>query len=244
MTRKDLETVRVLTETDLMAMVVPREPTRKPPVSEPVEGTDRIKPDAPAPSGSADAFLRQAARYPGRNQKELFSLVPIDAGSTQNTVIKELLNRYGFIRRERCGRSWQVYVTDAGRAYLAKEPCRLRGVGGERHRRCVEAMVWKLRRLGYTRVEVECSVGPRGKRVDIVAYGTSRVGVEVGISSVDQEIRNLRLDLESGVLDKVLMVSPDAAFIARVRERACEDPSLAGLLSRVDFFVLDEKEVE
>ena len=242
MTTESKEPVRVPSPEELMATVMPRSDAVKVSKPEPVKTGPAAKPDKPVLSRKAEDFLLQVSKTPGRNQKELFTALGIDSGATQTRVIHALDFRYGFISRERRGRSYAVRVTEAGRAYLAEAPVGRKGVGGRRHKRCVAAMVRAFRRAGYTKVSVECEVGSKGKRVDIVAIGERRVGVEVGISSVEQEIRNLTLDLQSGALDEVLMVSPNRAFVAEVRRRAQKDPYLRDRLDRVNFFALDIEE--
>lgn len=135
--------------------------------------------------------MRLAARSPGRSQKDLFEALGESSGSRQKAVVDEVLFRHAFIRRERRGRSWLVSVTEAGYAYLGLEAPKGRGVGGSLHQRLVERVAADFRRNGFDCVRIECPVGPMAKRVDVVAIGPRRVGIEVGISSADQEVRNL-----------------------------------------------------
>ena len=61
------------------------------------------------------------------------------------------------------------------------------------------------------------------------------------MTSAKQEITNLRADLRSGVLDLVLVASPDAALLRRVRSRVARDPYLAARMGRIRFYVLNEE---
>lgn len=244
MTEPSPKPVKVPTPSELASSVVPRPKftTRPEPIVAKPEG--KHAPKATRLSPESHAVLRFVARNPGKNQKETFAALGLYSGSTQTRIMHQLHDRYGFVRREREGRSYILHATPAGLAYLAEACEEFRGVGGDPHKRWAEWFRRDLLRRGYTDVRIECPVGPRGKRVDVLAQGRQRVAVEIGMSSADQEFRNLTLDLESGVLDRVLMVSPNPKLVAEVRRRAEKDPYLRGQLDKVRFLVLDSKELD
>ncbi len=124
---------------------------------------------------------------------------------------------------------------------LGLPPPKGEGVGGTSHVLAVKQMTTVLKRRGYE-VHIERQVGRSKKRVDIVAYGKDRIiGCEVGLSDVRQELKNLREDLEAGVLDLLLFVTTDKALLEKVKRLAAKDPVVSKHLHRVKFYLLDEE---
>ncbi len=121
--------------------------------------------------------------------------------------------------------------------YLQASGC---GTGGATHQ-------WLARRLATyfkargREVHVEFPVGPDRIRVDLLLLDRPRVAVEIALSSVAQELRNLRLDLASGSIDKVLVVSYDLSILSAINAGIEEDESLRGNRGRIILSLLGEE---
>ena len=189
----------------------------------------------------AERFLRHAAESHHRSLTlgERWTALGIASGSVQKRILNEL-HRHGLIRLERKGKVRYVHLYGRAYEYLGIPRPTSKGVGGTSHRIAVERMAAVLKERGYE-VHIEREVGTAKKRVDLVAYAKDRIlGVEVGLSDVRQEIKNLREDLETGVLDLVLFVSTDPTMLAKVKAAAGDCTDLRGQLHRIKFFLLDE----
>ncbi|MCC6486218.1 MAG: hypothetical protein IT364_01850 [Candidatus Hydrogenedentes bacterium] len=78
--------------------------------------------------------------------------------------------------------------------------------------------------------------------MDIVAYGKDLIlGCEVGISSTKQELANIVMDIETGVLDLLLFVTTDQIMLDKVRAAAMKDPVVSKQLHRIKFYLLGEE---
>lgn len=131
MTKTGEDCVHVFSQEELRAMVVPRRAKSMETSgvgSEPKRAVRSV--GKHGLSADAEAFLRLAARTPGRSQKELFEALGITSGSKRNAVVEEVLFRHAFVRRGRHGRSWLITLTEAGYDYLGMEAPKGRGVGG------------------------------------------------------------------------------------------------------------------
>jgi hypothetical protein len=195
-------------------------------------------------SREAEAFLRDAAAFihMGSSLEEHFTRAGITSGSVKKRVIQELVSR-GLIRLEHKGRSKQVHLYGTAWEYLGMEPPAGRGAGGSTHRHCIEHVARLFRARGYD-VRVECPVGPRKKRVDLLALGKKRIGIEIGLSSPAQELRNIEEDLASGVLDMVVFCALDETMLEDVRKRVAKHPKLERQLARIRFYLLDLEDGE
>ena len=229
--------VHVPTREELRACVVLRpKPAEAPPPEHLEAGAKGIR-----LSRDAERFLREAALHgEGASCLEtLWEAVGIASGAVKKRVLSELRGA-GFIRLERKGGAKAVYLYTAGWDYVGLKPPAGRGRGGSVHRYWVERLAGLFKRKGYE-VLVEFEIGAARKRVDLVALSKRRVGIEVALTSPSQEVVNVREDLRSGVLDLVLVASPDAALLRRVRSRVTRDPYLAARMGRIRFYVLNEE---
>jgi hypothetical protein len=196
-------------------------------------------------SREADAFLRHAA-HPGNETLTLeyhWTALKITSGSTKYRTLDELRGR-GFIRLERRGKAQAVHLYDTAWDYLGLRPPRVHGRGGPLHRQLADTLARHFKRQGYD-VRVECEIGPRRKRVDLIAFSRGkRIGVEIALTDVDQELRNLKEDLDSGALDIVLIVSVMEPILQRIKARAASDPALASRLGQVHFHLMEPEDLE
>jgi hypothetical protein len=66
------------------------------------------------------------------------------------------------------------------------------------------------------------------------------LAIEVGLTDVDQECKNLRDDLQSGVPNHVIFVSCDEGLLSKVKRLANEDPYLRENWEHITFFFFDK----
>jgi hypothetical protein len=238
--------IRIPTQDELQSVVVPRHSCAAAPPPHKVAGKARTTPEDAACvdrilSLDAGRFLRHAAELHHRSMtlEERWAALSISSGSRKERILDEL-RRHGYIRLERKGRSYQVHLY--GKAYDLLELPRPKGegVGGTTHHFLVTRIAAFLKKRGYE-VHIEREVGPAGKRVDLVAYGKDRIiGAEVGLSDVRQELKNLRDDLDSGVLDLLLFVSTDIRMVEKVRDFVEKDVYLSKHRHRIRFYNIKE----
>ena len=213
----------------------PDPPTSGGPATEPAES------DKPVLSHLARAFLNHAAQPQHRELglEPRWRALGVTSGSIKKRVLAEL-RCLGFVRLEQKGRYRRIHLYNKAWEYLGVAPPTGEGVGGATHRAVVGKLATLFKKRGYD-VHIEHEVGEFGKRVDLVCFGKDRIiGVEVGLSDVRQEIKNLRADLESGVLDLILFVSCDPHMAFRVRAAAEADPIVSENVRRIRFLYLEE----
>lgn len=226
-----------LTLDDLEAMVVPRDPARIPAAKSAAES--RAKEEG-ALSGAARQFIEAAMANEGLHLEALWEIVGVTAGSKKASVLKELRS-YGFVRLERKGKFRRVKVLPAAYEYVGSPVPKGRGSGGALHQSMVARLAADFRKKGYE-CHIEFPLGPSRRRVDLYAIGAStRIAVEVGLSRPEQEVKNIREDIESGAVDSVLFVAATPEFLGRVRARCVNDPALRGHAARIGFHLMDEE---
>jgi len=200
--------------------------------------------DVPATSVltlQADALLRHAANpaHLDMPMEARWAAIGVTSGSVKDRLLRELRG-LGFIRLEKKGPCRTIYIYKKGWEYLGLTAPKGLGRGGAVHRRWVAHLKGLFRQKGYD-VRVEIEVGKEKKRVDMVAFGAQKIAIEIAITSVTQEVANLKADLRSDAIDRVLVASPDVELLARIKERAQNDSDLAGQMDRVRFYRLIEK---
>lgn len=201
---------------------------------------------AAAPPGAglspgAHALLLRAAHPESADQclEDHWKALGVRHGSRKRAILNELRSG-GFVYLESHGRKRLVRLYPRAWAYLGMDAPKGAGDGGSRHRAVVRTLARAFTRRGYE-THIEQELGPGRKRCDLVCYSRDRViGIEVGLSRAEQEVKNIRDDLASGALDQVILVSDASAILRRVRLLIEEDPELAGLRGRIRFFLLTE----
>lgn len=229
----------------LIAAVAPRAPCPSRPVlteerlTAPAGASDYAI--APRLSPLAEAFLRHAAqsKHQDWDLECRWRALGIASGSEKERVLSEL-RRCGFLRLSRRGRTASVHLYPQAWYYLGMKPPASEGDGGPIHQRVVCHVAAAFKKRGYD-VHIEQEIGLNRKRVDVVCYGAQRIGVEVGISDVRQELKNLRADLGAGVLDLILFVSPDPKLLARLQAMAREDTVVRAGLGHIRFMLFKEE---
>ncbi|HNZ38705.1 MAG TPA: hypothetical protein PKN69_04165 [Candidatus Latescibacteria bacterium] len=243
------EGVYVPSSEELQRCVVPR---RKPlagheiPESAPETGhAPAGEPDAaatPPLSMLAALFLNHAA-HPHNRELSLearWKDLGVTSGAVKGRVLSEL-RRLGFIRLERKGRYQLLHLYSKAWDYLGLAPPTGEGVGGPVHKATVRRLAKAFRKRGYE-VHLEHAIGESGKRVDLVCFGRDGIlGVEVGLSDVHQEMKNLRDDLAANVLDRILFVSCDPGMVRKVRAAARIDPAVSKHMERIRFLYFEEE---
>lgn len=233
---------------ELQRLVVPRAPHEPAPAPMPRETPKRDPRSAHEPSREeflrpdAERFLRHAAEPHHRwmTLGERWSELGIPSGSVQKRILDDL-RRQGLIRLERKGRAYQVHLYRKAYEYLRLPAPTGEGVGGTSHKLAVKRIAALLKRRGYE-IHIERQLGRSKKRVDIVAYGKDLIlGCEVGISSTKQELANIVMDIETGVLDLLLFVTTDQIMLDKVRAAAMKDPVVSKQLHRIKFYLLGEE---
>ena len=233
------DTVHIPSLDELQAAVVPCATEDRDPAGDTKSGA------APASdtskerlSETAYKFLRHVANplNDDLTLEQRWKALRVASGSKKNGALSELRRR-GFIRLERKGRMRTVHLYKAAYTYLGLDP-HLEGVGGTTHRKIVKHLARVFKRRGFE-VYIEQELGTERKRVDLLALGPERIGVEAGLSDARQEIKNLREDLASGALDRVLFVTVDEKLMAKVKRMAMADPELAAQMDRIRFLCLD-----
>ena len=164
----------------------------------------------------------------------------VTSGAVKERVLSEL-RRHGFIRLERKGRCRILHLYRKAWDYLGLAPPTGEGVGGPVHKAIVRRLAKAFKKRGYA-VHVEHAIGKSGKRVDFVCFGKDRIlGVEVGLSDVHQELKNLREDLATNVLELILFVSCDPGMVRKVRAAALRDPAVSKHMDRIRFLYFEEE---
>lgn len=203
------------------------------------------EPFSPRLSLQAEAFLRHAV-LPGHetfNLESRWEALGIKSGSIKERILNEL-HRQGYMRLERKGKVQIPHLYAKTWEYLGCKPFTGEGVGGTTHRTIIKQVARLFAKRGYT-VRVEQEIGEHRKRVDLVCYGKHRIlGIEVGLSDPRQEIKNLRDDLETGILDLVLFVTIEPDMLAKVRNMAVKDVFISRELKRIKFLIFDEEELK
>jgi hypothetical protein len=167
--------------------------------------------------------------------------IGVNSGSVKRGVLKELREQ-GLIRLETQGRQKTVYLYRRAYDLLGLKAPTGEGVGGAAHKALVCRMAAVFKRRGYE-VHIEQEIGLERKRADLVCYGKGHIlGIEMGLSDVRQELRNLRADLAAGILDLLLFVTTDRELLRQVRTRASEDAELAPQLRRLRFLYFPEED--
>lgn len=208
-------------------------------VAEPTPGGDESGASLLTPK--AEAFLKHAANpaHWDMGMEERWAAIHVESGSVKRNILREL-HGLGLIRQEKRGSCRTVYIYRRGWEYLGLTPPKGLGRGGTLHQHWVKRLRGLFERKGYD-VRVEIEMGPEKKRVDLVAFGERTIGVEVAMTSASQEIKNLTADLRSGVLDLVLVASPDRDLLTQIRKRVDEDAYLRAHKSRISFHRLEEE---
>ncbi len=193
-------------------------------------------------SREAQLFLLHAATtcHKMTTLEQRWETLGITSGSKKKRIVNELL-RFGLIRLEYKGKSRTVHLFKAAWKYLDMEPPKSTGTGGAIHQFWVREIARTLRKRGYD-VHVEFALGPARKRVDVVAFGETKIGVEVALTSLEQELRNIREDLACDVLDRVIVASPDEAFLKRIKASAERDDAIRPHLHQIQFRLLNHEE--
>ena len=201
------------------------------------------EPSEPACHFSIDAmaFLRHAAlpAHSGFSLGQHFAALDVRSGSVTKRILDELRGA-GMIRLELRGGFKQVHLYPAAWEVLGMTPPKGMGTGGGLHKAIVNMLASEFKARGYD-VRIEFSLGPERKRVDLVAFGAKRIGIEVGLSDPGQEVRNIKKDLASGVLDLVILCSPEVAILERVRDAMATDPWLTSRSSQIQFFLVERR---
>lgn len=198
--------------------------------------------EAPPLSEKARAFLRTAAsgEFTNLTLTQRWKMHGVLSGSERRKYQEELIQR-GFIRLVRDGKRKTVHVYPAGYKYLGLDPPKGRGRGGADHQLYVSRLKAMLSKAGFD-TYVEFEAGPRRKRVDLVAFGKNRLGFEVAMGDLQQELRNIREDLASGALDIVIVASPSASFLKKLHAHVQKDPVLRTQMARIKYRKLEEVE--
>lgn len=193
----------------------------------------------PSISPNAERLLRQVALNIGRplQLEDHWKSIGVESGSIKNAVLDELRSR-GLIRLERKGRSKRIHLYAAAWDLLGMTPPKGLGSGGATHKECVQQVAQLFKNRGYE-VRIEQALGASKKRVDIFALGKQRVGIEVGLTSPAQEVKNIREDLESGSLDVVLLASTSPDILDEVKKLAARDDYLSRHSHRIRYFLLE-----
>ena len=236
----------------LQALVAPRSSSAESAVLKPApakattpsgSATSFPTPPKPGLSPLAEAFVRHAALY-GKadlSLEERWRALGVNSGSVKRGVLKELREQ-GLIRLETKGRQKTVYLYRRAYDLLGLKAPTGEGVGGAAHKALVCRMAAVFKRRGYE-VHIEQEIGLERKRADLVCYGKGYIiGIEMGLSDVRQELRNLRADLAAGILDLLLFVTTDRELLRQVRTRASEDAELAPQLRRLRFLYFPEED--
>lgn len=210
--------------------------------------TDRKKPDVTDDtlrlSRDADRFLRYAAEptHRGQTLEQHWAALGISSGSVKDRVLNELRTN-GLIRLERKGKSCRVHLFTRAYEYLGLSAPTGKGVGGTTHQAVARHIAALLKSKGYE-AHIDRALGAAKKRVDVVGYGTHHIiGVEIGLSDERQEIKNLRDDWETGVLDVLLFVTTDESMLENVRSRVQKDPVLNKHTDCIHFLLVDEEKI-
>lgn len=193
-------------------------------------------------SRDAERFLRYWASVDGevRSLQDAWSALGIRSGSVKDRILKEL-SAGGYIRTEAHGRGKRVHLYVAAWEHIGIAPPKSIGRGGPQHQAIVKALAAKFRKRGYD-VRVEAEIGPDRKRIDLIAFGRERIGIEVGLSETRQELKNLRADLAAGVLDRILWFTNDPRLLQRVRTAYVRNKEMSGLPTHIHFFVYSDEE--
>ena len=200
------------------------------------------EPAKPRLSPLAKAFLNHAVQPHHRELglEPRWKTLGVTSGAVKKRVLGEL-RRLGFIRLEQKGRYRRVHLYNKAWEHLGLASPTGEGVGGAAHKAIVGQLAVAFRRRGYE-VHFEHEVGESGKRVDLVCFGKDRIiGVEVGLSDVRQEMKNLRDDLEAGVPDLILFVSSDQSMVRKVQAAALKDPIVSKNMDHIRFLHIEEE---
>ena len=235
--------IHVPTAEELIACVVRRGDTTAMRTREeiPDSASSRDAPATPKLTPKAEALLRHAAdpAHWNMGMEERWAAIGVNYGSEKDRILRELYGA-GVISREKKGPRRTIHVRKEGWAYLGLKPPSGMGRGGTTHRLWVQRLKSLFKRKGYD-VRVEMEIGREKKRVDLVAFARDRIGIEVAMTSAKQEITNLKADLRSGVLDLVLLVSPDRVLLAEIQKRVRDDTYLCAHASRLKYYLLTEE---
>ena len=206
----------------------------------PAPPSERLEP-ARHLSIDAMAFLVHAAlpAHAGFSLGQHFAALDVRSGSVKERILDELRGA-GLIRLELRGGFKQVHLFPAAWEVLGMTPPKGMGTGGGLHKAIVNMLASEFKARGYD-VRIEFPLGPERKRVDLVAFGAKRIGIEVGLSDPVQEVRNIKKDLASGVLDLVILCSPEVAILERVRDAMATDPWLTSRSSQIQFFLVERR---
>lgn len=194
-------------------------------------------------SREAESALRHVVVMGGfcPSLQTLWKALRMGSGSVQGRLLREL-ERGGFVRVARSGSSKSIHLYGRAYDYLGIKRPSGEGRGWEDHRWWVDTIGRWFRSVGAdTRTEAE--MGVQRKRVDLVAFGERTIGVEVAMGDVQHEIQNIEADLATGVLDLVVVVSPKARVLERLRSKVQVHAGLADKLDKVRFFLLHVRDV-
>lgn len=246
MTDDSLSPIHVPTRDELHDVVIetPNDanPVRSLEIAEPrIERMDTDRPKL-CLSNRADTFLRLVANAPSPVQplENHWRALGVKGGSTKKRVLDELTG-HGLIHLKKNGRTKVVELYPEAWKHLGIDPPKGEGRGGAPHRCIVKSIAKQFARYGCT-VHIEKEIGIERKRIDLLALGKRKIGIEVGLSSVEQEVANIRNAIAAGVLDDIVLVGRDETFVNKVRQR-CQRDSLLDLdLVRLHFYRVPEED--
>lgn len=252
MSRRDDTDIHVWTLDDLHKAVrpspletpVPRDKTEEciaaPAVASSPPATSTPDP-TPSPLSPLEiAFLQRVAEHEDDCLEAHWRALGVKAGSAKKRILDHLRGE-GLIRVERRGS--QCVVRLYAKAFELPEitPSKGLGTGGALHQALVADLAARFRSRGYD-VHVEYPIGSAGKRVDLVALGTQRIGIEVGLhpnKAEHEALDNVAQDLKTGALDVILFCSPYPAMLRNVESLVRSDPYLSTQAAHIRFFRLE-----
>lgn len=194
-------------------------------------------------SRKAESALRHVVIMGGfcPSLQTLWKALRMDSGSVTDPILREL-KRGGFVRVARTGSYKSIHLYGRAYDYLGIKRPSGEGRGWEEHRWWVDTIGRWFRSAGAdTRTEAE--MGANRHRVDMAVFGERVIGVEVAMGDVQHEIQNIEADLATGVLDLVVVVSPKARVLERLRSKVQVHAGLADKLDKVRFFLLHVRDV-
>ena len=192
----------------------------------------------------AREFLHHAM-LPGNERLGLearWKQLGIVSGAQKKRILDELGGQ-GLLRLDQRGRYKVPALYPEAYEALDTTPVKGKGTGGPTHQEIVRRLAERLRKRGFD-VRIEVEIGPRHKRIDLLALGKVRLGVEVGLSSVAQEVKNLDEDFASGALDYVLVVCRDAGMLKEIEICAKVHTRLSKHIERIRFRLIALEDTE
>jgi len=227
------ERISIPSITDLESAVFKRECPAPGPLA--VSTASDVAADGILLEDAARAFLCSVTDSTRRDWilEQHWKACDVTSGGRKERILDQLRG-LGFIRLEVKKVGKTVYVYEAGWAYLGLKRPAGSGTGGASHQKLARYAVEVFKARSYdAHIEFSVGSGLRRKRVDVAAFGPVRVGVEIALSRVEQELKNLRDDLASESLDKVLVVATDRGMLHSICRGIAADPYLLKRRSRI-----------